>query len=308
MRYTQKDVRAALGLSRDMLRLYERRGIISPEVNPENGYRYYDDWQVNLLWECKRFQAMGFSLAEIREMVASDDLGALLGRIARGREGLAEKIERERVVLDGYDRLLAQLRRLPGCLGAFEEQDLAETVYVAERAGHDLIAGAGERPEVAFMTENHGLTRPFFVFPGGGCRDAGEGHDAGKGLSDAADHDDERGRRGGAGRYYWGKAMDADVYERFGGPAGTGALGRVPAGRALVTWADAGERWGFGRHLFDGLLAEASRRGLEPAGDLCGYLLVRSTGEDGYHRYVKAILPVKETAQASPTPPRGARC
>lgn len=278
MRYTQKDVRAALGLSRDMLRLYERRGIISPEVNPENGYRYYDDWQVNLLWECKRFQAMGFSLAEIREMVASDDLGALLGRIARGREGLAERIERERVVLDGYDRLLAQLRRLPGCLGAFEEQDLAETVYVAERAGHDLIEGAGERPEVAFMTENHGLTRPFFVFPGG------------------------------AGRYYWGKAMDADVYERFGGPAGTGALGRVPAGRALVTWADAGERWGFGRHLFDGLLAEASRRGLEPAGDLCGYLLVRSTGEDGYHRYVKAILPVKETAQASPTPPRGARC
>lgn len=284
MRYTQKDVRAALGLSRDMLRLYERRGIISPEVNPENGYRYYDDWQVNLLWECKRFQAMGFSLAEIREMVASDDLGALLGRIARGREGLAERIERERVVLDGYDRLLAQLRRLPGCLGAFEEQDLAETVYVAERAGHDLIEGASERPEVAFMTENHGLTRPFFVFPGG------------------------EGRPGGAGRYYWGKAMDADVYERFGGPAGTGALGRVPAGRALVTWADAGERWGFGRHLFDGLLAEASRRGLEPAGDLCGYLLVRSTGEDGYHRYVKAILPVKETAQARPTPPRGARC
>lgn len=302
MRYTQKDVRAALGLSRDMLRLYERRGIISPEVNPENGYRYYDDWQVNLLWECKRFQAMGFSLAEIREMVASDDLGALLGRIARGREGLAEKIERERVVLDGYDRLLAQLRRLPGCLGAFEEQDLAETVYVAERAGHDLIAGAGERPEVAFMTENHGLTRPFFVFPGG------VGRDAGKGLSGAADHDAERGHRGGAGPYYWGKAMDADVYERFGGPAGTGALGRVPAGRALVTWADAGERWGFGRHLFDGLLAEASRRGLEPAGDLCGYLLVRSTGEDGYHRYVKAILPVKKTAQASATPPRGARC
>lgn len=63
MRYTQKDIRQKLGFTRDALRLYEKRGIIQPEIDPGNGYRYYDDWQMNLLWDCKYYQAMGFSLA-----------------------------------------------------------------------------------------------------------------------------------------------------------------------------------------------------------------------------------------------------
>ena len=49
MRYTQKDVCRAFDIKRDTLRHYERLGIIEPEVDPSNGYRYYDDWQINLL-------------------------------------------------------------------------------------------------------------------------------------------------------------------------------------------------------------------------------------------------------------------
>lgn len=49
MRCTQKDIRERLGFTRDQLRLYERRGIIQPEIDPANDYRYYDDWQVDLL-------------------------------------------------------------------------------------------------------------------------------------------------------------------------------------------------------------------------------------------------------------------
>ena len=71
MRYTQKDIRQKLGFTRDALRLYEKRGIIQPEIDPGNGYRYYDDWQMNLLWDCKYYQAMGFSLAEVQELLTA---------------------------------------------------------------------------------------------------------------------------------------------------------------------------------------------------------------------------------------------
>ena len=94
MRYTQKDMRERLGISRDTLRLYERRGIIQPEVDPSNGYRYYDSWQVNLIWDCKLYQGMGFSLAEIGEILHEDDLDALRGRVRDRRDALARELRR----------------------------------------------------------------------------------------------------------------------------------------------------------------------------------------------------------------------
>lgn len=246
-----------------MLRLYERRGIISPDIDPTNGYRYYDDWQVNLLWECKRYQSMGFSLSEIKEMISTDNLATLTMRIKQGEQSLEERIEREKLVLKGYECLLAQLNRIPTCLNMLEEQDVEELAFVAEREEHDLLVEAAGHPEIEFMNERHGLCRPFFVFPG----------------------DEER--------YYWGFAMDAETYTSLGGPISSGALGHTRAGHALITWVDAGKRGNFGRHLFDALFDEARKRNLQPAGDLYGFLLARCTEQDGYHRYVKAVLPVK---------------
>jgi DNA-binding transcriptional MerR regulator len=81
MRYTQKDVCRAFDIKRDTLRHYERLGIIEPEV-AENGYRYYDDWQINLLWEAKRYQAMGFSLAQIRDILHRDSLADVQKRVS----------------------------------------------------------------------------------------------------------------------------------------------------------------------------------------------------------------------------------
>lgn len=85
MRYTQKDIRERLGFSRDTLRFYEQRGIIKPEVDSKNGYRYYDDWQVNLLWDAKYYQGMGFSLAEVQEILQRETLGGLRERMAGAR-------------------------------------------------------------------------------------------------------------------------------------------------------------------------------------------------------------------------------
>ncbi|MBR3328096.1 MAG: MerR family transcriptional regulator [Atopobiaceae bacterium] len=55
MRYTQKNLCRAFDIKRDTLHHYERLGIIHPQIDAGNGYRYYDDWQINLLWECKRY-------------------------------------------------------------------------------------------------------------------------------------------------------------------------------------------------------------------------------------------------------------
>lgn len=87
--------------------------------------------------------------------------------------------------------------------------------------------------------------------------------------------------------------MRASVCEALGEKVDEREVVRLPACRALSVRLDARERGGFGRALFDRLVREAGRRGLSICGDLYGTLIARAHGGDGYHRYVRAFLPVE---------------
>ena len=79
--YSQKDICSLLGITRETLRHYEKEGIISPHVNPQNQYRYYDETHVYLIAETKRYQANDFSLEEIRDMLYGDSLAEYTARM-----------------------------------------------------------------------------------------------------------------------------------------------------------------------------------------------------------------------------------
>ena len=263
MRYTQKDVCRAFDIKRDTLRHYERLGIIEPEVDPSNGYRYYDDWQINLLWDAKRYQAMGFSLAEVHDILHHDSLSDVQGRVFRRVGCLQEELaylEKRISLMSSYCTLLGSVE---DHLGRFELDESPAIRFVPRREMHELLLNDKTMVSGSFANAHQALSIPCAHFP---CID--------KEL------------------YYWGFAMLEDWYDELGGP-GEGSVA-VPAGPVLRTCVDAGERWGFGLHLFDGLIAEAHRLGKEPLGSLCGYLLTRAYDKDGgYHRYVEAMLPLK---------------
>ena len=42
MRYKIGDVAKILGISTDLIRYYEKKGVVSPEKGQHNSYRYYD--------------------------------------------------------------------------------------------------------------------------------------------------------------------------------------------------------------------------------------------------------------------------
>ena len=123
MRYTQKDIRQKLGFTRDALRLYEKRGIIQPEIDPGNGYRYYDDWQMNLLWDCKYYQAMGFSLAEVQELLTARTPGDIESQLARREEEMRHDLRRRELALSEHSRFMEELRSSESDLGVVEERD-----------------------------------------------------------------------------------------------------------------------------------------------------------------------------------------
>ena len=93
------DLAARAGVSVDALRYYERRGLLRPTGRRASGYREYPPEAAGLVRFIKRAQALGFSLAEVEELVrlradARQPAAALAARdVARAKiEDIDERV------------------------------------------------------------------------------------------------------------------------------------------------------------------------------------------------------------------------
>ena len=63
------EVAEQTGLSVDAIRFYERSGLLHQPLRSEAGYRLFQDADVQELRFVRRAQALGFSLAEVKELI-----------------------------------------------------------------------------------------------------------------------------------------------------------------------------------------------------------------------------------------------
>lgn len=268
MEAKQGDLRRCLGISRDTLRLYEKRGIIAPRIDPENGYRSYDDWQVNLLWEAKMYQGLGFSLDDIVRITQKDSLDDLAEELSDRTDALERKLRLEALRLEMARSELEEMQALKawrdgGRAARFCIEKLPEQIFIAERKNHEFLEGIS--PEaLAYASYAKGCLAATFWFP-----------------------DWQKSS------YYWGFSQRRELVRELGGPEEGPYVFVLPAAEALSVYLDAGERGGFGHSLLEGLIGEAARLGRKPKGPVQGSLVCRTHEEDGYHRFLHASLPLE---------------
>ena len=112
-----------LGISTDLLRHYERIGVLPPPVRGSNGYRLYSPQSVDRVRAVRRSLMLGFSLAELSGIFRARDRGGVPCRSVRAlageKLGRVEQVIRElrelrgqlRQVLREWDQLLAKTRK-----------------------------------------------------------------------------------------------------------------------------------------------------------------------------------------------------
>lgn len=127
------DVAKQSGIGIEALRFYERSGLLGRPGRTQSGYRVYDEAVLQRLDFIKRAQVLGFSLDEIKRIIADKQAG---------RSPCLEVREIVRQRLDELDERLKEMRRYRKELGAA----LAKWEETGELDGH--VCGLIEGTEI----------------------------------------------------------------------------------------------------------------------------------------------------------------
>lgn len=93
MKYKVKWIEEHMGITRNMIRRYEKKGVISK--NEEGKDREFDEEGLRQLWDIRMLVSLGFSLDEVKEILGEGNLKELsqrkLGELDKKCEDLQSK-------------------------------------------------------------------------------------------------------------------------------------------------------------------------------------------------------------------------
>ena len=125
------EVAERAGVNVETLRYYERRGLLpTPERTP-SGHRRYDEETVRFLGAIKEAQAVGFTLAEIAEVMRAARRSSAPSETVRVR--MATKIDQIDARIAGLQRMREELARVVGCACTSLDHCTCGAAYLARR-------------------------------------------------------------------------------------------------------------------------------------------------------------------------------
>ena len=134
MRYKIGEVARILGISTDLNRYYEKKGVVKPRKDRANRYRYYDVSDVNLLIDCIWYKRMGFGIEEIGRMSDAESKGDLVTRLMSRSEEISENIRYQEMLLARMLSLTDSIARVKDGVGVCDLRPNREFLYYLNRS------------------------------------------------------------------------------------------------------------------------------------------------------------------------------
>lgn len=147
--FTVSQVAALLGLGIDAVRFYEKKGLVHPQINPENRYRMYSLYQIMELLDVSYYRSLGMSISEIRSISEDCDEERLIDLLREKRQETQRKLRYEQQMLKRIEYVEALTRRMqergqgtdivevPPCCILFEQREDSLEDYLAQVSGMD---------------------------------------------------------------------------------------------------------------------------------------------------------------------------
>ena len=272
MRYKIGDVSRILGISADLLRYYEKKGVVRPQKDQNNDYRYYDTWDINFLIDCLWFKHFGFGIPQVAYMVTDCYHGDLISLLDEKSDQMASEIRKQEQLLARLREYREAVERVKAGLGVCDIQDSPELICYLNRFNYSY----NYTPEMQRLSrqwqEYMPFTQRYFEIPQEGL------------MGDGAD-------------FAWGFSLRTPYAEELDVQVKP-PVKRLPSRRCIHSaFRSAGKNAFTPRHL-SFLLDFAKEQELKISGNAMGTLVcsVREEGSDDLTGYFEVWLPVEDEA------------
>lgn len=149
MKYRIGDVAKILGISTDLLRYYEKKGVVKPIKDKNNDYRYYEAWDINFLMDCLWMKGFGFSIEEIGHMVTDCGYEELRERFAEKERQLTADLRRQELIARRLRRHGKEVAAVRDYVGRCDLRPSPEIVRYLNR--HNFVYDSS--PELASLSQ-----------------------------------------------------------------------------------------------------------------------------------------------------------
>ncbi len=193
MKYKIGDVARILGVSPDLLRYYEKKGIVKPVKDPNNDYRYYEPWDVNFLMDCIWYKSFHFGIDQVAHIITGSTADEVADTLDKKVVELRTEIRRNELLVRRACEHQADLQRLKNELGLCILRDSPVVLRYINRYNDKYDNSDAVQIVSQEWLDYMPFTHRCFEMP----------------VEDIRDHTDE-------GRFRWGFSLTPDYVRELG--------------------------------------------------------------------------------------------
>lgn len=105
MKYKIGDVSNMLHLSDQMIRYYEKNGVIYPERKENSTYRLYSAMDIFLLFDAMRYKELGINIHEIPDLLSNDFFEKYTKKIGDYEQELNRELQRKQILIERLEEI-----------------------------------------------------------------------------------------------------------------------------------------------------------------------------------------------------------
>jgi len=268
MRYKIGDVSGILGISPDLIRYYEEKGVVSPAKDPFNSYRYYDTWDINYLIDCLWYKNFGFGIEQIGDMISECSYETLLERLEDKSGDILAAIRKQELLLQRIRMFCERLTSTKSYLGKCDLRESAEFIRYINRRNFTYDISPEQRELSRKWLKYMPFTRRYFEIP----KDA---------LAEVR------------GDYEWGFSLGMQYVEEFGVEIKSPVELMPPRLCIHSAFKITGKNQFSAKHI-DFMLEHAKENNLTVSGDAFGNLACSVVENNEPTGYFEVWLPVEK--------------
>lgn len=268
MKYKRGQVSKILNIPIDTLRFYEQKNIINPKKDENSNYRLYDAWDINFLFDYKKYRSYDFSIPEIEEIMHKGSLKHFIDKIDDRQKHFEKRMKFYTMLTKKNFEYGETLKRIEGGVDKCSLAEQPHKYYFTHRKNNNFEF-LSEFDDIAIHWMEY---FPFVDFLIELPKEA---------VLDRENKND----------YRWGFSINKEYIEAFELPTND-IVKEVNNRKCVYTIICVRDKNEFSLQLLNNAMEYIERNKLKLCGDITGNLLCRVHEQQGFFRYIELWLPV----------------